>query len=665
MPAEVDEEKWGQAKAAVRKQYPDIDEEDDRFWKLTSSIYHKMNKTKKSLRLVVNNSLAKAKRIVGHMTFQGIPIAIETPDGKERHWYDPFVDVQGSTRMEGVSYGEIPCSLGLDGDALDCFVGKHEDAPSVYLVMIRVPPLFEEDDEMKVFLGFRSEADVMAQFQLCYSDPRFIGRIDSMPIEEFRLRCLTGEVFKSHGRLQKSPYCRQYYMQEGDGSMVCVREEWEPKHPDHPQYLEGDTLTNTETYDVYPLMTSNHGPVQKSTGFWLGLKNALLLVKNKPKQEQLVVKASTSRGKRTGGYWREIWQRPGEKAWVSPHLMQYHEGIGSFGSNVSDEERQGALFHTGAKGGVKKKPTSRLVISTQKKQHQGSLFLQPKKEGAEEEEEKPEREAPQISENKERPKTQLSLFGAAKKKEEPKEEETEKEELKKEEPQAEEPQKKDSFTVDRNPPFKVHIGDRVQVKIGNRSFEGEVKEIAHDSKKVRVVSDDSKTGKGSLFNWSEVYPPAAGSAQKLVVNKPESGTGKITPGATSLPPAKTTSALEDTKQGLAKLHQGQMSAKELQSFFQQTLKNKGALHDELVGKTLRELAPRGAGSKTKGEIVDHIVDQILQRFALGQAVTWHPMSEKYEDALTRAVSKITDEDIHAAVKGRADTGNEKEKKDVA
>ena len=67
MPAFVktkkDEEVWARAKARVKEQYPDISEESDRFWALTTSIYKSMNKgsnnMKKSASGVVARLMAK------------------------------------------------------------------------------------------------------------------------------------------------------------------------------------------------------------------------------------------------------------------------------------------------------------------------------------------------------------------------------------------------------------------------------------------------------------------------------------------------------------------------------------------------------------------------------------------------------------------------------
>jgi hypothetical protein len=46
MPGKVDEEKWERAKAAVRRQYPELSEDGERFWRLVQSIYQKMTRKK-------------------------------------------------------------------------------------------------------------------------------------------------------------------------------------------------------------------------------------------------------------------------------------------------------------------------------------------------------------------------------------------------------------------------------------------------------------------------------------------------------------------------------------------------------------------------------------------------------------------------------------------
>lgn len=146
------------------------------------------------------------------ITFQGIPIHIETPAGGYRAWRDAHNGTSGATRMEQVAYGEIPGAPGLDGDYLDVFVGPEKDAPMVYLVMIKKAPTYQDDDEWKCFLGFRNESDVTATFQLCYSDPRFLGYIRQMPISEFREQVLSGALIKS---LQRMPLFIKAFRTDG------------------------------------------------------------------------------------------------------------------------------------------------------------------------------------------------------------------------------------------------------------------------------------------------------------------------------------------------------------------------------------------------------------------------------------------------------------------
>lgn len=37
-----DESKWSKAKAAARKQYPDLSEDDDKYWAIVTHIYKRM-----------------------------------------------------------------------------------------------------------------------------------------------------------------------------------------------------------------------------------------------------------------------------------------------------------------------------------------------------------------------------------------------------------------------------------------------------------------------------------------------------------------------------------------------------------------------------------------------------------------------------------------------
>jgi hypothetical protein len=54
MPANIvktkaDEKHWNEAKARVKEQYPDIDEDNDRHWKLVTAVFQKMSGLRKNL----------------------------------------------------------------------------------------------------------------------------------------------------------------------------------------------------------------------------------------------------------------------------------------------------------------------------------------------------------------------------------------------------------------------------------------------------------------------------------------------------------------------------------------------------------------------------------------------------------------------------------------
>lgn len=56
---EQDEKIWARAKARVRKQYPDISEDSDKFWALTTTIYKSMNKGNKSMKKQASGVVAR------------------------------------------------------------------------------------------------------------------------------------------------------------------------------------------------------------------------------------------------------------------------------------------------------------------------------------------------------------------------------------------------------------------------------------------------------------------------------------------------------------------------------------------------------------------------------------------------------------------------------
>lgn len=110
--------------------------------------------------------------------WQGLEIAIENPVGSTRRGKGWETEMQNA-------YGYICRSEGVDGDEVDCYLGDDLDAPNVYVVHQRKAGDWKAYDEDKVMIGFRSEAAAKAAYLKHYDDPRFLGPITAMPVDEF------------------------------------------------------------------------------------------------------------------------------------------------------------------------------------------------------------------------------------------------------------------------------------------------------------------------------------------------------------------------------------------------------------------------------------------------------------------------------------------------
>ncbi len=135
--------------------------------------------------LFLSADLVKARKLHGKLEFQGLPISVENRAGSRRYWYDPNADEHGSTKMK-YPYGYVRGTLGMDGDAVDVFVGPHEDAEKVYVVTQMKRPGFKEVDEQKVMLGFKSAADAKKAYLEHYNDPKFFGSMKEFTMDEFK-----------------------------------------------------------------------------------------------------------------------------------------------------------------------------------------------------------------------------------------------------------------------------------------------------------------------------------------------------------------------------------------------------------------------------------------------------------------------------------------------
>ncbi len=123
----------------------------------------------------------------------GLPIAVETEAGHLRRGVNRD-DVAWEHRLP-YAYGYIDGTLGVDGDAVDVFLGLGLYAPTCYVVRQRKVNRWDEYDEDKLMLGFETEGEARRAFLLSYNDARFLGEVVPIAVAELpaRLRACRGK----------------------------------------------------------------------------------------------------------------------------------------------------------------------------------------------------------------------------------------------------------------------------------------------------------------------------------------------------------------------------------------------------------------------------------------------------------------------------------------
>jgi hypothetical protein len=114
----------------------------------------------------------------------GLPVVVETRRGRVRRGKEPD-GTPWATTME-VPYGYFQGVQGLDAEGLDVFVGSDKEARDVYLVTIMKYPDYTIPDEIKVFAQFSSESAVRACFNRHYDNPRALGYVRHLSVEQFQ-----------------------------------------------------------------------------------------------------------------------------------------------------------------------------------------------------------------------------------------------------------------------------------------------------------------------------------------------------------------------------------------------------------------------------------------------------------------------------------------------
>lgn len=130
----------------------------------------------------------------GHITLQGLDIALENPKGSTRSGTDQDGRAWQSTMAH--DYGYIKRTQGADGDHVDVFIGDKPESEMVYVVD-QVDPKTGKFDEHKVMMGFADEQAAREGYLGNYEAGwKGLGAIKAMPVESFKRWVKEGDTTK-------------------------------------------------------------------------------------------------------------------------------------------------------------------------------------------------------------------------------------------------------------------------------------------------------------------------------------------------------------------------------------------------------------------------------------------------------------------------------------
>jgi hypothetical protein len=118
----------------------------------------------------------------GHLSFQGLDIAVENRKGSVRKGVDK--DGKAWRTVMKLPYGYLVGSKGADGDGVDVYIGPDKKAPNAYVVHQK-----KDDgsyDEDKVILGVDSEEEARKWYLAHYNTDKYLGPIKEVPLERLK-----------------------------------------------------------------------------------------------------------------------------------------------------------------------------------------------------------------------------------------------------------------------------------------------------------------------------------------------------------------------------------------------------------------------------------------------------------------------------------------------
>ena len=131
-----------------------------------------------------------AFKLQGHDHVQGLDIAIENRKGSVRKGVDR--DGKPWRTVMKHPYGYLKGTKGKDGEEIDVYVGPHKDAPIAHVVHQHKADGTGHDED-KVMLGFKNKAHARSAYLAHYNDPKFLGPISSLTVDEMKQRFAGGK----------------------------------------------------------------------------------------------------------------------------------------------------------------------------------------------------------------------------------------------------------------------------------------------------------------------------------------------------------------------------------------------------------------------------------------------------------------------------------------
>lgn len=131
-----------------------------------------------------------------HISFQGLPISVETSKGQTRSGTGPNGH-KWSVKLP-YDYGYIKRTEGADGDHVDVCIGPHHQSDRVFVVD-QHDHRTGKFDEHKVMLGYRTKSEAEHAYMSGFSDGKGKDRmktVASMSMEQFKLWLKRGNTKK-------------------------------------------------------------------------------------------------------------------------------------------------------------------------------------------------------------------------------------------------------------------------------------------------------------------------------------------------------------------------------------------------------------------------------------------------------------------------------------